>query len=462
MLAMASYCATGRDARRNGLQRLIVAFAGCCSFHVAFAQAEPPAAPAAAEEPTVSAPAEQDVGVGESLVTQSDPKQVVAANERLVQSTEQQFGKNSRQSAEAHADLAAAQRRAGDHAAAEKSYLSVVEIYRAIDGPFSPLVITPLTDLGDNYQENTDYAQAVSAYSEARTVSRRAFGLLNVEQIPLLDRLTKSFAEMNKPIEANQQQVEAMRLVERAHPPESDEALAAVYKYAAWLGENERRQEERDQYARALRTIRDVLGKDDVRQVQALVGIGNSFRLQRIPEGQGAGALRDALMLLIAQPNPDELAIAGVLRDIGDWEVAFTKVEYDGAEYRRAWQLLGAVPNGVRLREEWFSGPNYVLREPISLRGLSQEANAPAGHVLVRFDLDKTGHSGNVAVVESDPPGLKDEAVLRHIRRSRFRPQIANGELVAREALALQFNYRYTPDALDALTAEQNGASRKD
>jgi TonB family protein len=77
--------------------------------------------------------------------------------------------------------------------------------------------------------------------------------------------------------------------------------------------------------------------------------------------------------------------------------------------------------------------------------------------VLVRFDLDRAGHSDNVAVIESDPPGLKDEAVLRHIRRSRFRPQMANGELVPREGLALQFNYRYTPDAL---TTTEDGKSR--
>jgi TonB family protein len=134
-------------------------------------------------------------------------------------------------------------------------------------------------------------------------------------------------------------------------------------------------------------------------------------------------------------------------------------VVYDGAEYRQAWQLLGRVPSGEKLREQWFTGPTYVLREPISLRGLSQEPNAPTGHVLVRFDLDKAGHSTNAAIVESDPPGLKDEAVLRHIRRSRFRPQMANGELVPREALALQFNYRYTPGALSAI---EDGRSSND
>jgi TonB family protein len=460
MLAMASYCATDRDARRNGLQRLVVAFAGCCSFHLAFAQTEPLPGPTVAV-PTTTAP-EPAVEGGDNdadLVTQSDPKAIVAANERLVQSTEQEFGKNTRQSAEAYADLAAAQRRAGDHEAAEKSYLTVVEIYRAIDGPFSPRVIPALTDLGDNYHESGNFAEAVTAYREARTVNRRAFGLLNADQIPLLDRMTKSFVELNQPVEADQQQLEAMRLIERSHPPQSDEALGAIYKYAAWLRESGRHQDERDQYARALRTIRDTLGKEDVRQVRPLVGIGNSFRIQRIPEGQGVGALRDALALLMAHKDSDQLAIAEVLRDLGDWEVAFTKVEYDGAEYRRAWQLLGDVPNGARLRDEWFTGPHFVLREPISLRGLSQDADAPEGHVLVKFDIDKAGHSANAAVVESDPPGLKDEAVLRHVRRSRFRPQMVNGEVVPRAALALQYNYRYTPDAL---TADEDGTSRRD
>ena len=87
-------------------------------------------------------------------------------------------------------------------------------------------------------RERGDYVDAVSAYSEARTVNRRAFGLLNEDQIPLLDRMTKSLIELNKPLEADQQQLEALRLVERSHPPESDEALAAIYKYAGWLRES--------------------------------------------------------------------------------------------------------------------------------------------------------------------------------------------------------------------------------
>jgi len=382
------------------------------------------------------------------LVTDQKFKDALPVGEQMLKLTQQEFGKNNVETGKAYAELGDAQRRAKEPEAAEKSFLAAIDIYRAVEGPFSPLVITPLTGLGDNYHDSGNDLKAVSAYGEARTINRRAYGLLNEEQIPLIDRMTESLISMNQPAQADQQQLEALHLVERNRAPESPEAIAAIYKYAAWLGESSRYQEERDQYMRAVRTIRDSYGKADVRLVHPLTAIGNSFRVQRIPDGQGASSLNDALTLLLAQPQRDPLAIAEVLRDLGDWDTAFSKVDYNGAEYRRAWQLLGEMPNGADLRTSWFKGPIYVLREPISQRGLSQDPQAPMGHVLVRFDLDSAGHSSNVTIVESEPPGLKDEAVLRHVRRSRFRPQIVDGELAPAMGLALQFNYRYSPDAL--------------
>jgi tetratricopeptide (TPR) repeat protein len=211
-----------------------------------------------------------------------------------VATTVQQFGRNSLQTAEAYFDLAEAQRRARDHDAATRSYLEAVEIYRAIDGAFTPLAINPLTSLGDNYHEAGDDLNAVASYTEARTVSRRVYGLLSERQIELLDRMSRSLLELNQSVEADAQQVEALRLIERNYPPESDQALAGIYKYASWLRDRGQFQLERDQYMRALRIIREYYGKENVRQVEPLVGIGNSFRNQRIPDGQGIGALQDA------------------------------------------------------------------------------------------------------------------------------------------------------------------------
>ena len=131
------------------------------------------------------------------------------------------------QTAEAYIDLADAQRQAKDHETAAENYLAAVEIYRCLDGPFTPLAIGPLTSLGDNYHEAEDDLNAVTAYSEARTVSRRAYGLHNQEQIELLDRMSRSLLDLNQLSEAEAQQVEALRLVQRGNPPGSDAVLEA-------------------------------------------------------------------------------------------------------------------------------------------------------------------------------------------------------------------------------------------
>jgi TonB family protein len=103
--------------------------------------------------------------------------------------------------------------------------------------------------------------------------------------------------------------------------------------------------------------------------------------------------------------------------------------------------------DGEQLRREWFTGAKYVLHEPISPRGLSTAPEAQSGHVTVRFDIDKAGNSENVALVDSNPVGLKDEAVLRHIRRSRFRPLVSDGEVVTGQGLAIKVTFRYLPEA---------------
>jgi TonB family protein len=378
----------------------------------------------------------------------------VAANQAFLTATIAESGRNTLRTAEAYIGLANSQRAAGDFEGAAESYVAAVEVYRAVDGAFTPLAIPPLTSLGDNYSEAGDHTNAVAVYSEARTVSRRVFGLHNEDQIELLDKLSRSMLDLDQPAEADAQQLEALRLIQRSHAPDSDEVLQGIYRYAQWLGQRSAFQLERDQYGRALRIIRSSYGNRDARQVTPLLGIGNTYRRERNPAGMGSAALQDALALLLEQPERDPVAIATALRDIGDWTVAFSKTGYDAKEYLRAWELLGEAAEGARLRDEWFSGANYVLYEPISPRGLSSEPDALDGFVIARFDLDTQGNTSDVAVVEASPAGFKDEAVLRHIRRSRFRPLIVGGQLVRGDDLAIQFRFRYLQDAVASNTPQ--------
>jgi len=436
--------------------RLPVALAWllCCAASTALAQADAGAADAVAPPAAVdesAAPAASDEAVGATPpATVETPSDTVEANERFVASTITDYGRNSLQTAEAYVGLADAQRKAQDYEEAAESYLTAVEVYRIIDGPFTPLAIAPLTSLGDSYREAEDHTNAVSSYGEARTVSRRVFGLHNPDQIVLIDRISESLLDLDQLAEAEAQQVEALRLIQRANPPESDAVLAGIYRYAGWLGERGMFQFERDQYLRAQRIIRASYGENDPRLVTPLLGIGNTYRRERNPAGPGISALEDALELLREQPERDALGLAMVMRDIGDWNTAFGKMGYAGMEYQRSWELLGTLPNGAELRARWYAGANYVLYEPISQRGVSTERQAVPGHVLVQFDIDVAGNPQDVTILESDPPGFKDDAVLRHVRRSRFRPWVVEGLVAPGPGLAIRVDFRYLPDGIAA------------
>jgi TonB family protein len=422
----------------------------CCAASAALAQADADAVDAVVPPESAAPVASDDATEPAAAPTVETPADNVEANERFVANTITDYGRNSLQTAEAYVGLADAQRQAEEFEEAAESYLSAVEVYRAIDGPFTPLAIAPLTSLGDSYREAEDHTNAVASYGEARTVSRRVYGLHNPDQIVLLDRISESLLDLDQLAEAEAQQVEALRLIQRANPPESDAVLSAIYRYAGWLGERGMFQLERDQYMRAQRIIRQAYGESDPRLVTPLLGIGNTYRRERNPAGPGISALEDALELLRGQPERDALGLAMVMRDIGDWNTAFGKMGYAGMEYQRSWELLGTLPNGAELRGEWYAGANYVLYEPISQRGVSTEREAVAGHVLVQFDIDLSGNPGDVRILESDPPGFKDEAVLRHVRRSRFRPWVVEGAVAPGPGLAIRVDFRYLPDAIAA------------
>src|SRR5690606_3738233 len=307
-----------------------------------------------------------------------------------------------------------------------------IELFRAAEGPYTERAIEPLIGLGDSYQAAGQHVNAVTVYNEARTISRRAYGLLSERQVPILDRITQAFQSLDQYVEADEQQRTILNLAERNYPQGSPEHLEALYRYAAWLRASGRYHEERVAYARAMRLIRDNHGKSSVLLVRPLREIANSFREQRLPDNQGISSLRAALELLDENPDANALMRAEVLRDIGDWEIAFSRVEPDVDNYIRAWTLLGDVEDGETLRRQWFRELQGVFSEPVSDQGLSRAPEAVPGYVIVTFDVDRIGRTSDVRVARSDPAGYKDDAVVRALQRWRFRPQIENGEIVPR------------------------------
>lgn len=381
------------------------------------------------------------------LVDQARYEEAVPIAERMVELTEEESGV-SIELGVALSNLAILQRSLELYEPSELNFVRAVDVIREADGTYSEAVISPLVGLGMNYQARGDYFEAETTYEEARTVSRRVHGLLNEQQIDILDHLASTMLDMQRYAEADELQLTSLHLMERIHGRDTPGVLPAIYKYARWLRSGYRFQEERGQYVRAMDIIRNYEGDTSQSMVTPLRETGISYRTQKLPEGRGVSALRRALEIAEDQPTLDSRLIAETLVDIGDWNIAFSKVGATGEEYRRAWQLLGELADGDALREEWFNDPVYVLRENPSSRGIGSpnDPGALPGHVLVTFDVTEFGKTTNVTVVESVPPGLKDDSTARAIARSRFRPRMVDGELVRAQGLARNFTFHYLPE----------------
>ncbi len=380
------------------------------------------------------------------LVQNERYEQALPVAERVIELTGAEFGQQSVEVAHVLAELAEIQRRAERYGDAEENYLTSIDMLGDLEGIFSEQLIAPLIGLATNYHHAGDHLAAVGAYNEARALNRRTFGLFNEAQIEILDRLSETLIDMELFEDAHEQQLTALYLVERRQGGNTPALLPAIYKYASWLRSHGAYSVERAQYQRAMNIVKDHFGEESPQLAIPLRETANSFRAQRLGDDRGASSLKKALSILEAQENIDKLAVAETLRDLGDWNVAFSNTRTDGAEYLRAWELLGDVESGEALRREWFEQSDYVLHELPSLRGLVSDNSAPgvkSGFVLLVFDVDETGRSENVVVVESAPPGWKDDTVARAVRQSRYRPSILNGEIVRTTMISHQVNFLY-------------------
>ena len=58
------------------------------------------------------------------------------------------------------------------------------------------------------------------------------------------------------------------------------------------------------------------------------------------------------------------------------------------------------------------------------------------------FTIDFEGRPNEIVVVMSEPPGLLNQAAIRQVMNSRFRPRIADGNLIESTG-TIGWDYQY-------------------
>lgn len=359
-------------------------------------------------------------------------------------------GERSVAHASALGDLAAAQRERGDLPEAEASYRACIALIERAEGVGSPLLIAPLTGLGDTYIKAGLYPQARETYQLALRANHAAAGFYNFEQIPIMDGLSESYLRLNKLPEANAQQRNQVAIARRRSGTDSPEAVPALYKLARWYNRTGQFVEARAAYQNARRIIRASGNESDPAVVDALIGESLTY-LNEGAVPASAAMLQQALAVLDEQPQPDPLKRAEVLVSLGDLYTLSRQPRSARERYAQAWQALSGDESLLAQRDQYFARPSRItgprLPDFVDAAGkpITGSGKLVDGYVLASLTVDASGVARDPVIVEADPPGLLDKQLLRALRDTAFRPQVQDGNTVPTENAQYRHAFRYIP-----------------
>jgi len=404
----------------------------------------------------------------EALEEAGDIVAASALGDTLIEQISTTPGATSEALAEAHLLLARIQSARGEHIDAEAHSLAAIDIYEADEGPLSTRLIEPFIALGQTYYVASEFELALGAYQEARNIGRRAWGLLNDDQIGILDQMALTQLAMGDFDEARALQLEAIEIVQRARGDDSIAYLDAHYRYAEWLRSLRLHGEAEREYFAMQRIINRNFDSDPKQEIRLLrtramnrreaTSNPRFFGYTGLPvaglAGTAPGELEKALRIVGELETPDPVLHAAILRDIGDWNVAYGRTEEIREPYEAAWRMLDGVENGAALQREWFAEQTFIYAAPLYSRILVTGPEAPRGRVDLAFTIDEHGRTDFVEIVGAFPAGLIDDAAARQIMSSRFRPRVVDGELVTSDGV-FTWEYRYNPQRAVAYSGNQ-------
>jgi TonB family protein len=295
-------------------------------------------------------------------------------------------------------NLGLVQRLAGDYLDSEATYRRVIELIEGAGRVASPRLARAHAGLALTYYAARRYDLAVPAFERAIALNRRAEGLFNEDQLPLLDKQADALTELGQVEDALQAHRYALRLVERRH------------------------------------------GADSLRYARELVALGRWYTRVRVYESSRY-TLRRAVDLVVEREGPQSLELIGPLTAAADnarrWLTDATAI----AE-------LTNVDRQVMYHDPVTPGPPGVSPATIQTEGLRAleraveivDANPdapPASVAAVRVQLAELavtvsaqGRVREATIVNDAGDPRLGERAQRAAETARYRPRLEDGRPV--------------------------------
>lgn len=384
--------------------------------------------------------------------------------EKLVQLTEEQYGRDDARLVTPLVNLATTRYRLHDFDDAEKLFLRSISILETSGTPQDRRLIRPLHGLGASCIAKGSYEAAAVALKRAVDLSRNLDGLFNPDQLPVLDRLIEAYVALGQVTEAEKEQQYALRIAETAYGRWDLRLLQPLDRHARWFESVGRYATARSLHLRAL-AIAEQAGRGQIASVAPLRGIARTYRLEfangvdsgestvrdpldassMLPDAGASGrmsaegerALLLALQVLERSQPPDRRLHGETLVDLGDWYLTGAAATRAIQIYEKAWADLSAGGDTTLL-----AMPEQLVYRPPS-SSISRTRLDPGDYEVQTVELRLTiGPDGKVGDAVAQPGTAASEATVRAVvaaaRKARYRPRFEAGKAVDTRNVALR------------------------
>jgi len=386
---------------------------------------------------------------------------------------EERSGPSSEEAQVALMNLATTQYLAGDYVGAEANFLRVIELAEASGSPVTQRLARANAGLATTYYAGRRYDLAVPRFERAIALSRRSEGLLNVRQLPLLDKYADALTELGRLQDAVNAQRYALRIATRQYGDNDPRIAPALEKLGRWYARVGSYDASRATLQRGIDLIERAEGENAPALVGPLTALADCDRRQLqdpgqlqapFPEADRADVFRDALAppafspgaagaegekaleraaaIATQRPNPLPAQIADVRTQLGDWFATRSQPQRALPEYRLAWAAARQMTtDGKPLTELLFGKP--VLLHCVRPGGWNRYASRPREEIQFRNALASVtvGADGGVRdtkLLDDSGDPRRGEQTLQAASSARYRPRFENGEPA--ETVDVQFN----------------------
>ncbi|MDK1024135.1 MAG: tetratricopeptide repeat protein [Gammaproteobacteria bacterium] len=427
-----------------------------------------------------------------------DDNRSLAIAEHIVDLVDINFGSNSNEMVTPLHNLGSIHKQLGNNSTARRYFKQSINIAETHRGLYSPSINKTLTELGKLYVEIQHYPQALEVLRRAQHIMHRADGVYTLDQLGVLDWITRARLLSNEPKLADRQQRFAFQVTAHNYAPGDVRLIGALHKLGNWFRET-------GQYSDALATFQSLretmllnFEDNDLRLIDPLRAIASIYFLQ---ESCCADELLQQIVdVLAANPGSDVEDEIWAITELADVVLARRHTKRATNLYESAWVLstqrtintpvqdifsqpkrLGIVHKKdlIAAFRDVESGPDRHNKIVYTLADINSQRRSSASisfggagkvprqslignplplcypqvldlskdqkledladyYVDLDFTVNETGRVSQVNIVQTNAPGKLGRYVRNLLRKTLYRPRMVDGSTVATRHLKVR------------------------